>query len=150
MTDYKEAFTARELGEALSDLRKMIGDRYIVNISFSTSAENPATVSINYSSTCSRVHEARGKSIGEALAKAASWAETSVSERLQKRIKDMALAIISITHDCEQCTVAALQAHGFTRAAVETHHLAACAVASAMCANAPFAVEGVAAVKVTT
>jgi transcription initiation factor TFIIIB Brf1 subunit/transcription initiation factor TFIIB len=82
----------------------------------------------------------KGRSWTEVFAAAYAWAQTRKAVRRNSLIRTMALAIIELTDEHGGCAERRLTAKGFSGEEIAEFHEAACARASEMCANAPFAV----------
>lgn len=79
----------------------------------------------------------------EVFAKAAEWVRANRTVARDKRIRQMALAIIDITDTYGRCDRSALIRRNFTSAEIDALSALACERAGEMAGNAPFSVEGV-------
>ena len=104
------------------------------------SAKKPASVGVYPNGLGkSEVSFFHADTLAEALDLAEAWIETNGTVRRNEIVRQMALAIISLTDEHGACTLRDLSRQ-FAAAIIETHREDALARAAEMAGNAPFAI----------
>lgn len=83
------------------------------------------------------------KSFRDAIKEAEEKIKAWKIQNFETNLRNLAFAIIEITDEHKHCTTTLLRDKGFSVNQIAEYHVAACARASEMCANALFVVEGV-------
>jgi hypothetical protein len=137
-----ERMSAADLALHVTALRREMGGKAEVYLHTWDESE-PVRLAVYPNGICSRdVEHFRGLMWPAAFAAAFEWARTQRVVIRERRIRQMALAIIDLTDTDGACTKHGLRRREFTDDEIRDLSAAACERASEMAGNAPFVVEG--------
>jgi hypothetical protein len=134
--------SAQALRAHLDALDKLIGSGFNSGV---YPSRGPDYVCVYCYETSASTHppDFKGPTWKEAFEKAHAWATTNLASRREKRVLELAVAIMLLKDEHGRVDVAMLHGRGFNAAEIAQLHGAACVRAGMIAGRAPYVVEGV-------